>query len=336
MKKRLLAGLMAMCLVLTLLPASALAVEGDSAQNIDNEASSLNSVETLEEPDPPTSGYCGGDESAQQIDSITGKTWVYGEQKDFTTYIYDNAEWALSSNGDGTYTLTISGDGAMADYQTGASRPWNSYVPSITKLVVEDGVTSVGSRTCYNCSALTEVQLPASVTDIGEYSFSATALASIDLSNVTSIRANALRDNENLAQVELSENLTTLGRQVFRDSGAENAAIEIPASVTEIGFGAFTGSSFTNVLVLPNVTRVGAQAFSGSKFAAVVMTNQDLEVVAGKVDESGDERTNGVFSNVKAVFFASNEHVLDSLYDSNRMNNIGVVACTTCKRWIQV
>lgn len=287
------------------------------------------SPETAGDETKAMSGNCGGDESAQQTSTITGKTWEYGEQKDFSINIYDNAKWALTSNGDGsTYTLTISGKGAMADYLSGAVRPWNDYASSITKLIVEDGITSVGSRTCYNCSALTTFQLPASVTDIGEYSFSSTALTAIDLSNVTSIRANALRGNKELVSVTLSENLTKVDRQVFRDSGAENATIEIPASVTEIGYGAFNGSNFTNVLILPNVTKVGAAAFSGSKFEAVVMLNPELEVIPGKIDESGQEQANGVFSNIKAVFFASSDTVLNSLYDSNRKNNIGVIACT--------
>lgn len=312
----------------------------DEPQSDENTETSLPQEPSVVEPTPASpetagdetkamSGNCGGDESAQQTSTITGKTWEYGEQKDFSINIYDNAKWALTSNGDGsTYTLTISGKGAMADYLSGAVRPWNDYASSITKLIVEDGITSVGSRTCYNCSALTTFQLPASVTDIGEYSFSSTALTAIDLSNVTSIRANALRGNKELVSVTLSENLTKVDRQVFRDSGAENATIEIPASVTEIGYGAFNGSNFTNVLILPNVTKVGAAAFSGSKFEAVVMLNPELEVIPGKIDESGQEQANGVFSNIKAVFFASSDTVLNSLYDSNRKNNIGVIACT--------
>ena len=88
--------------------------------------------------------------------------------------------------------------------------------------------------------------------------------------------------------------------QAFRNSGADNSSISIPASVTEIGFGAFNGAKFTNVLNLPNVKKVGALAFGNSKFAAVVLTNAELEIVSGKADTSGNECDNSVFSGNKA------------------------------------
>ena len=91
MKKRLLASLLCLCLVVGLLPTTALAVEPEETpahvteNGIDNAALSA---------DAGMSGNCGaeGDEG-----SVT---------------------WALTENEDGedTYTLTISGEGAMADY----------------------------------------------------------------------------------------------------------------------------------------------------------------------------------------------------------------------------
>lgn len=279
--------------------------------------------------DPPTSGYCGGDANADKIDTITGTTWVYGKQTNFSIDIYKNVSWRLDENETGTYTLTLSGSGVMADYLAGKVRPWKDYAERITKLVVENGVSSIGSRTCYGFTALTEVVLADTVTDIGEYSFSGcTALSSIDLSNVTSIRANAMRADTALSAITLSPNLKVIGYQAFRDSGAGNSSISIPASVTEIGFGAFSGAKFTNALNLPNVEKVGAFAFSNSKFAAVVLTNANLAITTGKEENSGNEIDNSVFSNNSAVFYTSVPDVMDKLYDGNRKNNIGIIACT--------
>jgi hypothetical protein len=116
--------------------------------------------------------------------------------------------------------------------------------------------------------------------------------------------------------------------QAFRNSGADNSSISIPASVTEIGFGAFNGAKFTNVLNLPNVKKVGALAFGNSKFAAVVLTNAELEIVSGKADTSGNECDNSVFSGNKAVFYTSVPSVMDKLYGNDRTNNVGIIACT--------
>ena len=306
MKKRMLSLLLALVMVLTILPTVALAEDASLA------------------------GFCGGDVNAEKEKTITGTTWVYGEKKDFSTDIYKNVSWKLDKNEDSnTYTLTLSGSGVMADFLAGSVQPWKDYATRVTKLVVEDGVSSVGSRTCYGFTALTEVVLADTVTDIGEYSFNGcTALCSIDLSNVTSIRANAMRSDTALSDIKLSPNLKEIGYQAFRDSGANDSSILVPESVTEIGFGAFSGAKFTNVLNLPNVEKVGAYAFDQSKFAAVVLTNVNLAIIAGKVENNGKEIDNSVFSNNKAVFYTSVPGVMDKLYDGNRMNNIGIIACT--------
>ena len=305
MKKRMLSLLLALVMVLVLVPTVALAEDASLA------------------------GFCGGDANTEKFETITGKTWVYGNLTTFSTDIYKNVSWRLDENGTDTYTLTLSGSGKMADYLAGSVRPWNSYASKITKLIVEDGVSSVGSRTCYNFKVLTDISLADTVTDIGEFSFSGcSALVSVDLSNVTSIRANALRDDPALSDIQLSHDLKVIDYQAFRDSGADNSSISIPASVTEIGFGAFDGAKFTNVLNLPNVKKVGASAFSNSKFAAVVLTNAELEIVSGKVDTSGNEYDDSVFSGNEAVFYTSVPSVMDKLYCDNRKNNIGIIACT--------
>lgn len=305
MKKRILSLLLALVMVLTILPTVALAEDASLV------------------------GFCGGDANTEKFETITGKTWVYGNLTTFSTDIYKNVSWRLDENGTDTYTLTLSGSGKMADYLAGSVRPWNSYASKITKLIVEDGVSSVGSRTCYNFKVLTDISLADTVTDIGEFSFSGcSALVSVDLSNVTSIRANALRDDWALSDIRLSRDLKVIDYQAFRDSGADNSSISIPASVTEIGFGAFEGAKFTNVLNLPNVKKVGAFAFSNSKFAAVVLTNAELEIVSGKVDTSGNEYDDSVFSGNEAVFYTSVPSVMDKLYCDDRKDNIGIIACT--------
>ena len=63
-----------------------------------------------------------------------------------------------------THTLTISGAGAMADYDDLFERPWNSYAEDIVTIIIENGVTSIGEKAFHNCSAMTTVTIGTGVT----------------------------------------------------------------------------------------------------------------------------------------------------------------------------
>lgn len=76
--------------------------------------------------------------------------------------------WELSSDG----TLYISGSGAMTDLKEESSNHWNEKRGWIKKVIVEDGVTSIGDYAFFNCPALKEISLPDSLETIGGYAFS--------------------------------------------------------------------------------------------------------------------------------------------------------------------
>ena len=94
----------------------------------------------------------------------------------------DNLEWTFSGG-----TLTISGEGAMDDYEYGflpwdenklSTAPWSEL--DINEIVVEDGVTSIGDHAFAGCGSLTEIVMPDSVTSIGDCAFG-------DCSSLTSV-----------------------------------------------------------------------------------------------------------------------------------------------------
>ncbi len=70
-----------------------------------------------------------------------------------TTYAFDEE----------TGTVTITGPGAMADYDSAEDSPFGNN-DSITKIVIEDGVTNIGTNTFNNCRNLREITVPASLT----------------------------------------------------------------------------------------------------------------------------------------------------------------------------
>jgi len=79
----------------------------------------------------------------------------------------DDLTWVLDSDG----ILTISGSGAMADYASCSNSPFYQRRSSIKTVVLESGVTSIGSNAFYNCSGLESVTIPDGVTSIGSNAF---------------------------------------------------------------------------------------------------------------------------------------------------------------------
>ena len=70
----------------------------------------------------------------------------------------DNVNWnftknGVDENGDDTYTVTISGTGAMADYDTDIGYPvWSDFYRNfITKIVIGFGITHIGDGSFYDC-----------------------------------------------------------------------------------------------------------------------------------------------------------------------------------------
>ena len=63
-------------------------------------------------------------------------------------------------------TLTISGNGEMADYSSYKDVPWINYSSKISEIFIKDGVKNIGAYAFYNCSQLTEIDIPNSVISI--------------------------------------------------------------------------------------------------------------------------------------------------------------------------
>ena len=76
-----------------------------------------------------------------------------------------NLRWHLTDNG----VLTISGKGEMYNYSNNHRAPWHGY--DIKRIIIGDGITTIGGYAFYNCSALTSVTIGNSVTKIGDNAF---------------------------------------------------------------------------------------------------------------------------------------------------------------------
>ena len=141
--------------------------------------------------------------------------------------------------------------------------PWFDDRYEIKKVVIEDGVTSIGNYAFFYCQNLASVEIPNSVTSIGKSAFYyCISLTSVEIPNsVTSIGERAFDCCKSLTSVEIPNSVTSIGDNAF--NGCESlTSVEIPNSVTSIGNYAFaTCSNLTSVEIPNSVTSIGNYAF---------------------------------------------------------------------------
>ena len=147
-----------------------------------------------------------------------------------------NVTWSLDDNG----TLTISGSGKIEDYRSDIDQPWYSNRSDITSVVIEPGVTSIGSLAFYECSNLTSITIPSGLTSIGEQAFgNCTGLTSITIpSGFISIGGYAFWNCTGLTSITIQNGVTSIGTGAFWNCTGLTS-ITIPSSVTSIGVNVF-------------------------------------------------------------------------------------------------
>ena len=149
--------------------------------------------------------------------------------------------WELTSDG----TLTIRGNGAMQNYSSygfsfSVLRPWDDHSQTIKRVIVEDGVTSIGSMAFEYCSELAEVFIPESVVLIGNGAFrDCEKLDTIsELVNVTEVANFAFSGCDSLESIILP-GIVTIGKQAFEECDYLRF-VELSAKLKEIGRYAFS------------------------------------------------------------------------------------------------
>ena len=165
-----------------------------------------------------------------------GAVSAFAEENSHTYNCGENVTATLSRNNDEeeTYTLTIKGNGPMANYDGSSDSsyaPWYEKIQNITRIIVEDGVTTLGDNILY-------------------YSY---------LDSNSKFHS----FHPNLYEVELPEGLSYIGARAFCDS-PNLTKVKIPSTVTKIKDGAFLGcTGLTKIELPPQLEEVGYSSFYG-------------------------------------------------------------------------
>ena len=150
----------------------------------------------------------------------------------------ENLTWELEDG-----VLTITGSGEMDNYSASSGAPWEARKNSITSIIVQDGVSSIGNYAFYGCVNLAVIQLPQSLRTIGLYSLKSTGIAEITIpEGVTTIGYSAISSCGNLHSIELPETLTRIEAYAFSNCD-ELREISIPNSINFLGTSVFSDCS---------------------------------------------------------------------------------------------
>ncbi len=142
--------------------------------------------------------------------------------------------WNLTKAG----TLTVSGKGAMPDFSGTAEQPWLNKASQIRKVIIEEGVTSIGSCAFWNCGVIS-AEISSSVAMIGNSAFRSSQMISVTVpSSVKIIGDSAFQGCQNLSSVTIQEGVETINQNAFR-ACTNLASIALPASIGEVGAAAF-------------------------------------------------------------------------------------------------
>lgn len=215
-----------------------------------------------------------------------------------------NLSWTLTEDN----TLTITGNGKMADYG-GYGAPWVNngvnkiYVVSVS---IGDGVTTIGSGAFRRCKYLKTIEIPNTVTQIGDSAFGeCSGITRIELPNsITTIDSRAFSGCDKLTDIVLPDSILSMGEGVFVgcdkltkvilpkkltvisenmfDACAKLKTVEISDNITNIEGGAFYGCvALENIQLPPKVTTIAGSAFGGCKSLSAITLPDSVTTIGG-------------------------------------------------------
>lgn len=229
----------------------------------------------------------------ETIKESTDEKPVNGEVIASGTLANDSIEWQIVGS-----TLYVRGEGGIPPFDEGikwieqwgaengvTAKAWQIYYGVVNEIVIEEGITSVGSFNFEGFANATKLTLPSTLESVGRYAFSGVGATTLNLpgslktashgafsnmqnltylfvpSNLKSIPSYGFANCYKLTKIEIEEGVTSIGEDAFcslayydlegvRHGGNYGYEIHVPSSVTYIGDYAFaTGDTHGPITV---------------------------------------------------------------------------------------
>ncbi len=192
----------------------------------------------------------------------------------------ENVTWELSCDS----VLTISGMGEMADYNSLSEIPWNDYRKEIKRVIVSEGVTSIGKSAFSYCGNLSSVEIGNSVIKIGDRAFYSSKLFSVTIpKNVAIIGNSAFYKCSSLTSIELFNGIRQIDEYAFAYCTALESMI-IPNSVDSMGNSVFCGCTLLASVTLPEqITKISLGTFDGCTALSSITIPSGVQTIEARV-----------------------------------------------------
>lgn len=182
----------------------------------------------------------------------------------------DNATYEFDQT---SGVLTIRGSGEMYDYEWSKHSPfYNRY--DINEIVIENGITRIGSFSFFGCRYLSKVTISDGVTSIGVDAFAFTGRA-------------------HRFSINLPESITSIEEYAFESCAIEN--VVLPDSIDRIRAGTFSYSGLTSVIIPEGVQIVEGEAFEGCYYLQYVYIPESVTEIGTQAFDTYNESVDAFY-----------------------------------------
>lgn len=304
MKRRILSTLLALCLVLEVLPASAYAEEVSGEWDTPYEEIFTDAQEDERAEEVP---YAKESEIAESAWSETDIAYpvpggiVYFDLSTGTVTLgglnENSTELVIPDTINGVKVAHI-GEGAFRS--TGIT---NIIIPNsvisigkeafaschhLTNIVIPDGITKIEDGVFWSCDSLSSITLPNRIISIGRLAFmGCSALSEITIPNsVTIIGEKAFSHCEKLNTITIPDTVSRIGDEAFRNC-PELTSIDLPSHLTHIGKQLFDDcKNLTNITIPGGITEIGWAAFRNCSHLSSISFPNLVETIEPKSFEN--------------------------------------------------
>ena len=166
---------------------------------------------------------------------ITSDTTIYCKRD--TWEAGRNIKWSVSGT-----TLKFTGSGDMYDFVNFDDVPWrDSCRSTVDSVIIEEGITSVAASAFHSFKSIRTVNLPASITRIGNNAFYNSSISNINFpSKLHTIGESAFAYCTNLTNLNFNRGLVEIGKAAFNECKGLTSVV-LTDTIIEVGGSAFYG-----------------------------------------------------------------------------------------------